>query len=95
MTCQASCLLLKGRHDHAEASFSSLLQVGDVLFMPRGTVHQAVAQEAASCHVTISTYQKWALADFAVALLQVAICHTDLSRPHASAPEVIRALQPA
>ena len=61
--------------------------------MPRGTLHQAVAQEAASCHVTISTYQKWALADFAVALLQVAIRHTDLSRPNESAPGVMRALQ--
>lgn len=48
-----------------------LPQVGDVLFMPRGTVHQAIAQEEASCHVTVSTYQKWALADFAQNLIAV------------------------
>ncbi|KAK9802556.1 hypothetical protein WJX73_001613 [Symbiochloris irregularis] len=33
------------------------LQEGDVLYMPRGTVHQAVAQSSDSIHLTISTYQ--------------------------------------
>jgi len=47
------------------------VQVGDVLFMPRGTIHQAKAQKEASCHMTISTYQKWALADFAQAVIAV------------------------
>jgi len=35
------------------------LQVGDVLYLPRGTVHQARAQTQASSHVTLSTYQRW------------------------------------
>ena len=30
-----------------------------MLYMPRGTIHQAVAQEADSVHLTISTYQRW------------------------------------
>ena len=37
----------------------ALAQEGDVLYMPRGTVHQAVAQEQDSVHLTISTYQRW------------------------------------
>lgn len=43
------------------------LQVGDVLYMPRGCIHQAAAQESDSAHLTISTYQRWSFAD----LLQV------------------------
>ena len=46
-----------------------LMQVGDVLYMPRGTIHQAVAQEGASTHLTISTYQNWTYATLAQALL--------------------------
>lgn len=38
-------------------------QVGDVLYMPRGCIHQAVAQEGDSAHLTISTYQRWSFAD--------------------------------
>ena len=60
-----------------------VMQVGDVLFMPRGTIHQAQAQQEASCHMTISTYQKWALADFAQAVIAVRpppFCQTPLQR---------------
>ena len=38
------------------------LQVGDVLYIPRGCVHQARAAsgpDGGSCHVTISTHQRW------------------------------------
>lgn len=38
-----------------------------MLYMPRGCIHQAVAQEGDSAHLTISTYQRWSFAD----LLQV------------------------
>lgn len=48
------------------------LCVGDVLYMPRGTVHQAVADDDAdSDHLTISTYQRTSFADLATHLLQV------------------------
>lgn len=48
------------------------LCVGDVLYMPRGTVHQAVADvDANSDHLTISTYQRASFADLATHLLQV------------------------
>ena len=34
-----------------------LLRPGDVLYMPRGTIHEAIAQDEFSTHVTISIYQ--------------------------------------
>ena len=42
-----------------ERRCSYAMQVGDVLYLPRGTVHQARAQTRASSHVTLSTYQRW------------------------------------
>lgn len=46
-----------------------MLQVGDVLYLPRGTVHQAVAQSEDSSHLTLSSYQRWTLgADFGLRL---------------------------
>ena len=41
--------------NHAEV----LLQCGDVLYLPRGTIHEAVSQEGFSTHVTISVYQHY------------------------------------
>ena len=36
------------------------LEPGDVLYLPRGFVHEAVAaHDAASSHLTVSTYQQW------------------------------------
>ena len=32
-----------------------------MLYLPRGTVHQAVAQTEDSSHLTLSTYQRWTL----------------------------------
>ncbi|GMH40109.1 hypothetical protein BSKO_08013 [Bryopsis sp. KO-2023] len=49
------------------------LNVGDVLYMPKGTVHQAVAQKANSVHLTISTYQRWSWGDLALTLMQHAM----------------------
>lgn len=36
-----------------------LLSPGDILYMPRGTIHEAVAQNKFSTHVTISVYQHY------------------------------------
>jgi hypothetical protein len=36
-----------------------LLSPGDILYMPRGTIHEAVAQNEFSTHVTISVYQHY------------------------------------
>jgi ribosomal protein L16 Arg81 hydroxylase len=33
------------------------LTPGDVLYLPRGFVHEAVAQDSSSSHITVSTYQ--------------------------------------
>ncbi len=57
-----------------------VLEVGDVLYMPRGTVHQATAQKSGdSAHLTISTYQHWSWADLASHLLQVSALHGRVS----------------
>ena len=34
-----------------------------MLYMPRGTIHQAQAQQEDSVHLTISTYQRWTHAE--------------------------------
>lgn len=39
------------------------LHPGDVLYLPRGHVHEAHALEAGSSHVTISSYQQWSWKD--------------------------------
>lgn len=60
------------------------LDVGDCLYMPRGTVHQAEAQEVDSSHLTISTYQRCSYGDLATHVLQVGgwgarrVCHIGL-----------------
>ncbi|KAM3570911.1 hypothetical protein VYU27_007030 [Nannochloropsis oceanica] len=56
-----------------------VLSPGDVLYMPRGTIHQAVAGEGgkegrtavASSHLTISTYQQWSYGDLATQMMEV------------------------
>jgi lysine-specific demethylase/histidyl-hydroxylase NO66 len=50
------------------------LSVGDCLYMPRGTVHQAEAVQEGDCsHLTISTYQRCSFADLATHVLQVRV----------------------
>lgn len=44
------------------------LAPGDVLYMPRGTVHQAQSQEGSS-HLTLSAYQRWNYGALASVLL--------------------------
>jgi hypothetical protein len=36
-----------------------LLRPGDILYLPRGTVHEAISQDSFSTHVTISVMQKY------------------------------------
>ena len=50
------------------------LSPGDILYMPRGTPHEAVAsQSQSSVHVTISLYERNAIGDFALELVKSAL----------------------
>jgi len=53
-----------------------VLDVGDVLYMPKGTIHQALAQNEDSVHLTISTYQQWTWGDLASAVLDETLSAT-------------------
>ncbi|KAL4853814.1 Ribosomal oxygenase 2 [Chlorella vulgaris] len=55
-----------------------VLKVGDVLYLPRGTIHQAVAHEESSSHLTISTFQRWTAADLLQYTVSVALANTYL-----------------
>ncbi|KAK9820082.1 hypothetical protein WJX72_005919 [[Myrmecia] bisecta] len=59
--------------DLGEPTMEVTLQPGDVLYLPRGTVHQAEAQEGHSTHITLSTYQHWSNADLAQRVLGAAM----------------------
>ncbi|BDA49680.1 Ribosomal oxygenase 2 [Coccomyxa sp. Obi] len=49
-----------------EPTMEITLEVGDVLYMPRGTVHEAITDDtSASCHITISAYQHFSFATLA------------------------------
>lgn len=50
------------------------LNVGDVLYLPRGTIHEAEAQEETSSHLTLSTYQKWNWHELAERVIEVRLC---------------------
>ncbi|KAL4438516.1 hypothetical protein ABPG77_000164 [Micractinium sp. CCAP 211/92] len=55
------------------------LEVGDVLYMPRGTIHCATAQQGGpSGHLTISTYQRWSAADLLQYGVSVALANPSL-----------------
>lgn len=49
------------------------LKAGDLLYLPRGTIHQAECTDEHSLHVTISTSQRWTWADFLSASIVSAI----------------------
>ncbi len=50
------------------------LQPGDVLYMPRGAIHEARAvEDSDSLHITLSTHQKWTWADLLLATVEDAI----------------------
>ena len=51
-----------------------------MLYMPRGTIHQAVAQEADSVHLTISTYQRWNHGELASRVMSHAAASTRSGR---------------
>ncbi|KAK9839615.1 hypothetical protein WJX81_001019 [Elliptochloris bilobata] len=56
-----------------EPVFERVLEPGDVLYLPRGSVHAAEAVgDAGSCHITISTYQSWTLATLLQHMLSAA-----------------------
>lgn len=46
------------------------LKVGDVLFIPRGHIHEAVALSDGSSHVTVSTYQQWTWMQMATSVMK-------------------------
>jgi ribosomal protein L16 Arg81 hydroxylase len=47
------------RDDLPGAPTKVLLQRGDVMYLPRGTIHEAVSQDEFSTHVTVSLYQRY------------------------------------
>ena len=69
-----------------------VLEPGDVLYMPKGTVHQALAQESDSVHLTLSTYQRWTWGDVTSVMLQetLMVRCTDLSLTFACATHSVR-----
>lgn len=50
-----------------------VLREGDVLYLPRGYVHQAETSNVHSLHVTISMFQQWTWADLLLRSFKVAI----------------------
>lgn len=61
--------------------YDEVLSPGDLLYLPRGTIHQAeclqsdggAPVESGSLHVTISAFQKWTWADLLLSSFDVAI----------------------
>ena len=47
-----------------EPTHEFTLNQGDLLYFPRGVVHEAVATDSFSTHVTVSTYQRYSHVDF-------------------------------
>ncbi|GAA52775.1 lysine-specific demethylase NO66 [Clonorchis sinensis] len=57
-----------------EPILTATLKPGDVLYFPRGYIHQAeTSEDAHSLHLTISTYQKHSWGDFLSKLLPIAL----------------------
>ena len=79
------CLIICSPFCHRSQAHMALIclfsatQEGDVLYMPRGTIHQAVAQSADCVHLTISTYQRWTHGDLAMRILGKALVDADPS----------------
>ncbi|XP_030381856.1 bifunctional lysine-specific demethylase and histidyl-hydroxylase NO66 [Scaptodrosophila lebanonensis] len=54
--------------------YDEILEPGDVLYFPRGTVHQAVTEDNNySLHITLSVYQKQAYADLLENLMPIVL----------------------
>ncbi|KAH8415793.1 hypothetical protein KR222_001116, partial [Zaprionus bogoriensis] len=57
-----------------EPIFDAVLEPGDILYFPRGTVHQAVTeQKQHSLHITLSVYQRQAYADLVEKLMPAVV----------------------
>lgn len=50
-----------------------VLEEGDLLYMPRGWIHQACTQDDHSLHLTISAMQTWSWADLMETVLPIAL----------------------
>ncbi|XP_040831606.1 ribosomal oxygenase 1 [Ochotona curzoniae] len=60
--------------DLGEPVLQTVLEPGDLLYFPRGFIHQAECQEGVhSLHLTLSTYQRNTWGDFLEALLPLAV----------------------
>jgi lysine-specific demethylase/histidyl-hydroxylase NO66 len=61
------------RHELPPPAMEVTLRPGDVLYLPRGTPHEAIADKSASkgtkgeasCHITLSSFQRWDAGDLA------------------------------
>lgn len=56
-----------------EVLYDRVLEEGDMLYLPRGRIHQAEGVEGVSLHVTVSMYQKWTWADFLLESFKMAV----------------------
>lgn len=60
--------------EKAGTVIDTILQAGDVLYLPRGCVHQAECTSGeSSLHVTISAFQKWTWADLLLESFEMAV----------------------
>ncbi|KAG1660597.1 hypothetical protein FOA52_003028 [Chlamydomonas sp. UWO 241] len=66
------------------------LEVGDVLYLPRGTIHQAVAHDSGSTHLTLSTYQNWSWGNLAASVVTTALNVQGPGAEGASLPMALR-----
>lgn len=64
--------------DIGEPVLEVVLEAADVLYIPRGTIHQAEAQMHSSSHLTLSTYQRWSAADLVQYAVSVALANPQL-----------------
>lgn len=53
--------------------YDRVLEEGDMLYLPRGRIHQAEGVDGVSLHVTVSMYQKWTWADFLLESFEMAV----------------------
>lgn len=84
----------------AEPLMDVVLRPGDLLYLPRGTPHEALAQKGgdggdgrASVHVTLSAMQKWTVGDLAAAVASAA-CEQPLESAAAPPLAARRGLPP-
>ena len=56
-----------------EPILDKVVSAGDLLYLPRGTIHQAMALDTYSLHITVSVYQRNSWCDFFEKLLPQAL----------------------